>query len=508
MIRKSEYFEQTDKFLNSELTLPELKEFEIQMEIDSDLNDEVNLHLDVEQAMCEQDIISLRNSLNQIVQNQTENAYNENISVFDSFSFGLSEEFSSHKNSNAQLNPDDIFNFGHSFPKIHLYQHQIAGKENIHQFYKEQFETNSVSNEESIFSQFEEELFADIQNALEENDIADLRANLKQLAQSVPTHQYSAEEIEDYIYNRMDFELKVQFEEELTINPVLANEVQLMREIDLAGAEIDIINLRASLNEIHKSEFQSHTNIKELESYINSELSDEELASFETELTSNKKLQEEIELIKNIDLALNETDVMQLRSNLQGIAGEIASNEQTERSFAGRFKAKRIVLSTVAASLILLLGITGIISRQSGDNIYQKFYTRYEATGIVRSANTSANKTLTEALQKFENQDYKAALDLFSEIIAKDQNNMVGHFYAGVSLQETGKYQNAIEEYQTVIIDKDNLFTEQAEWYIGLCYLQTNEDKKAYKQFKKIAKNEGFYQHKAQAILNKIKVSE
>jgi hypothetical protein len=507
MIRKSEYFEQTDKYLNSELTLPELKEFEIQMEIDSDLDEEVNLHLDVEQAMCEQDIISLRNSLNQIVQNQTEKAYNENISVFDSFSFGLSEEFSSHKNSNAQLNPDDIFNFGHSFPKIHLYQHQIAGKENIHQFYKEQFETNSVSNEESGFSQFEEELFADIQNALEENDIADLRANLRQLAQSIPAHQYSTEEIEDYIYNRMDFELKVQFEEELTINPVLANEVQLMREIDLAGAEIDIINLRASLNEIHKSEFQSHTNIKELESYINSELSDEELASFETELTSNKKLQEEIELIKNIDLALNETDVMQLRSNLQGIAGEIASNKQTERSFAGRFKAKRIVLSTVAASLILLLGITGIISRQSGD-IYQKFYTRYEATGIVRSANTSANQTLTQALQKFENQDYKAALDLFSEIIAKDQNNMVGHFYAGVSLQETGKYQNAIEEYQTVIIDKDNLFTEQAEWYIGLCYLQTNEDKKAYKQFKKIAKNEGFYQHKAQAILNKIKVSE
>ena len=108
MIRKSEYFEQTDKYLNSELTLPELKEFEIQLEIDSNLNEEVNLHLDVEQAMGEQDIISLRNTLNQIVQNQTESAYNENIGVFDSFSFGLTEEFSSRKSSNAQLNPDDI----------------------------------------------------------------------------------------------------------------------------------------------------------------------------------------------------------------------------------------------------------------------------------------------------------------------------------------------------------------------------------------------------------------
>lgn len=491
------------------MTLPELKEFETQLGIDSDLAEEVNLHLDVEQAMCEQDIINLRNSLNQIVQNQTETAYNENISVFDSFSFGLSEEFSSQKNSNAQLNPDGIFNFGNSFPKIHLYQHKIAGKENIHQFYKEQFDSNSVSNEESGFSPFEEEIFADIQNALEENDIFDIRANLMQIAQSMPAHQYSTEDIENYLYNQMDPELKVQFEEELTINANLASEVRLIKEIDLAGAESDIINLRASLNEIQKSEFQSSASIEELESYIHSELSNEELASFEAELSSNQKLMDEIDLIKNIDLALKETDVMQLRNNLQRIAGEIASNKQTERSFAGKFKAKRIVLSTVAASLILLLGVTGIMSKQSSqDEIYQKFYNKYEATGIVRSANATTNQTLTQALQRFENKDYKAAIDLFSEVITRDQNNMVGHFYAGASLQETGKYQNAIKEYETVIIDKDNLFTEQAEWYIGLCYLQTNENKKAYKQFKKIAKNEGFYQLKAQSILNKIKYSE
>ncbi len=509
MTRKSEYFEQTDKYLNSELTLPELKEFEIQLEIDSDLNEEINLHLDVEQAMCEQDIISLRNTLNQIVQNQTVSASNENISVFDSFSFGLSEEFSSRKSSNAQFNMDDIFNFGHSFPKIHLYQHKIAGKENIHQFYKEQFETNSVSNEESGFSLFEEELFADIQNALEENDIFDLRANLMQVAQSIPAHQYSVEEIEDYINNQMDPELKIQFEQELTINSDLASEVRLITEIDLAGAESDIINLRASLSKIQRSEFQSPASIEELESYIYSKLSNEELASFEAELTSNQKLMDEIKLIKNIDLALSETDVMQLRNNLQNIAGEIVTNKQTERSFAGKFKGKRIVLSTVAASLILLLGITGLLSRQSSqEDVYQKFYDKYEATGIVRSANLTANQTLTEALQKFENQDYNAAIDLFSEVINRDQNNMVGHFYTGVSLQETGKYQNAIKEYETVIVDKDNLFTEQAEWYIGLCYLQTNENKKAYKQFKKIAKNEGFYQQKAQSILGKIKYSK
>lgn len=508
MIRKSEYFEQTDKFLNSEMTLPELKEFEIQMEIDSELADEVNLHLDVEMAMSEQDIISLRSNLNQIVQNQTDKANNE-ISVFDSFSFGLSEEFASHKNLNNQISSDDILNFGHTFPQIHLYQHQIAGKENIHQFYKEQFDAGSVSDEGS-FTPFEEELFAEVQNALEENDIFDLRANLNQIAQALPAHQYSAQDLEDYVYNNMDDALKAQFEAELTINSSLVNDLNLFREIDLAGAENDVMNLRASLKEIQKSEFRTSASIEDIENYMYSELSDEELASFEAELISNQNLKEEIELIKNIDLALNESDVMQLRSKLQDIAGQIASEKQTERSFSGKFKFQRtVVISSIAASLILLLGITGLLSRHSSQGeLYQKFYNKYETAGIVRSASSTADQTLNSAMQKYEDQDYEAALNLFSKVISNDQNNMAGHFYTGVSLQETGKYQNAIQEYQTVISNKDNLFIEQAQWYIGLCYLQTNENKKAYKQFRNIADNQGFYQAKAQAILKKMEYSE
>jgi tetratricopeptide (TPR) repeat protein len=126
----------------------------------------------------------------------------------------------------------------------------------------------------------------------------------------------------------------------------------------------------------------------------------------------------------------------------------------------------------------------------------------------VRSASSTADQTLNSAMQKFDNQEYEAALNLFSEVISKDQNNMAGHFYAGVALQETGKYQNAIQQYQAVIINKDNLFIEQAQWYIALCYLQTNENKKAYKQFRNIADNQGFYQEKAQAILKKMEYSE
>ena len=505
MIRKSEYFEQIDRYLDAELTQPELSELESQLGIDSDLADELNLHLEVAQAMEENDIISLRSSMNKIVCNQSDT---ENINVFDSFSFGLSEELSSWENLNRQVNTESIRNLEHSFPKIHLYQHKLAGKENIHQFYKEQLDSTPISEEES-FSANEEELFSEIQKSLEESDILEFRANLKQIAQSIPSHQYSAEEIDDYVFDRMDSEQRAQFEEELSLNTSLSNDVQLIRDIDLAWAETDIMELRSSLNAIQKAESQSTGRIEEIEGYIYNELSEQEMISFEAELSSNQDLVAEISLIRSIDQALAESDVMHLRSRIQNIASEIASEKQTERSFAGRFKARKMVYAAVAASLIIVLSISGLLSRESSrGELYQNFYTTYQTTGINRSADLTTNQTLSSALQKFDNQDYEMALALLQEVITRDENNMVGHFYAGVSLQETGKYENAIHEYETVMIDKDNLFVEQANWYIGLCYLQTNENKKAYKQFKKIAKSEGFYQEKAQAILRKIKKEE
>ncbi len=505
MIRRSEYFETIDKYLNNELTQPELSELELEMTFNSDLTEEMNLHIDVQQAVQEKDIVSLREKLNSITGYQGLSKNSEEYIFSDAFNFGLAEELSSANNFSNKVNAEDLINFTHSFPKIHLYQHIVAAKENIYQFYKEQNEQSSSQDQES-YSPFENALFEDIQNAIEENDLLDLRANLKQIAASMPEHSRSLEEIDTYVSDQMDKDEKTEFEEELEFNTSLAIDVQLFKDIDFACVENDIIDLRASLQEIQKSEIQSSSKIEEIEGYLYNELTEPEMAAFEAELAENKELYAEIDLIKNIDKALKENDIMQLRNNLRNISDENIKEKLAERSIALKFRPKRLVLSIVAASIILLMGLTTLLSRYSNEeNIYQKFYAKYETTGISRSSNAIADQTLTLALQKFNSEDYESALNLLNEVISKDQNNSVGHFYSGVSLQELGKYQNAIKEYQEVVNDKDNLFVEQAQWYIGLCYLQTNENKKAIIQFKKIANTQGFYQQRASAILRKMK---
>jgi hypothetical protein len=502
MIRKSAYFEQTCRFLDSELSDEELSQFKAQLEIDSELADELSLHSEMQKALSEADVISLRSKLDRIVQNQPDS---DNITNADFFSFELSDELSSFQNLDASVYDEDILNFEHSFPKIHLYQHKIAGKENIHQFYKEQGKTEAA-NQSEVLSADDEALLSDIRDAVKESDIAELRVSLKQIARSIPAHNYSAEQIEEYLTNGMEPGMLAQFKEEILINKSLARDVRLSREIDQAGAEFDIMDLRATLQEIQKSEMHAAYPMEQMEAYIHHELSDQEMASFETELTSNQDLIAEINLIKDIDKALAENDVMSLRSKLSRIAADAASQKQSERSFAARLTTRKMLIASVAASLILLLGIAGLISRNTSQKeIYQRFYATYQTNSIARDANLSANQAFASAMQKFDSKDYHAAQTLFQKVIASEPNNMVGHFYAGVAFQETGKYSEAIGEYQAVIRQRDNLFVQQAQWYLALCLLKTDEEEKAYAQFTQIAQKEGYYQNKAKAVLRKLK---
>jgi hypothetical protein len=506
MIRRSEYFETIDKYLNNELTEPELSELELELKFNSDLSEELNLHLDVEQAVQEHDVVSLRETLNRIAVDQGITNTVEEFNFTNSFNFGLADELSSSKNFSRSVNAEDIVNFTQSFPKIHLYQHSVAAKENIHQFYKEEADFEYLAEEES-FSQIENTLFEDIKNALEEKDVLDVRANLRQIASTMPEHSRTTEEIDKFIYNLLSPEENAEFEQEIAFNASLANDVRLHKEIDLAAAEADIMELRASLKQIHRSEYQTASRVEEIEGYLYNTLTESELASFEAELADNKELYNEIDLMKNIDQAIQEKDIMQLRERLGNISREQATEKQSERSIAIRFKPRRFAIGVVAASLILLLGISGLMKLASDDgSIYEQYYSRYDGLNVTRSENIASNidQKLTIALQKFNNQDYETALNLLQEVTASDKDNPVSLFYSGVAFQELGKYESAITEYQAVVLNKDNLFIEQAEWYIGLCYLQTNESKKAIKQFRKIAGEKGFYQPKAVAILNKL----
>lgn len=510
MIRKNK-IELVDKYLSGELTGQELSEFKAELAFSSELQEEVRLQEQIQEAIQEKDIQNLRDKLKNISMEQDNSQDIEMNSDEQEFSFELSEELSSFKEFSQPVSINDLISMSQSLPKIHLAQHNIASKENIHHFYKEQQQESASANEENELTPMDEAIFRDVQDALQEKDIQDLRANLQQIAASIPAHQRSVQEIEQFNDKELDEIQLADFEQELLLSKDLARDVDLFKKIDEAAAENDVMDLRASLQSIQQTEASTSRKFEEIDQYLNDELDENSKEVFETELGSNPDLAAELDLYADIDKAIQETEIMELRAKLGNIIQQVNREEKKKRSFAAKLTTSRVAIASVAASLILILSISGLISRtttSSDAELYSQFYQPYQTTGIFRSGDALIDSKLTQALHKYNDQQYDASIDLFSQVLKIDKNNPVSNFYSAMAYQQTGKPELAIEAYQKVIQDKDNLFIEQAQWYIGLCYLQNENRKKAYRQFKSIANSNGFYQEKASAILRKIRYLE
>ena len=502
MVRKSKFAEFIDRFLSGEMTSGEEEKFQSELEVDPELQDELDLYREVEEAVRETDIMALRDMLSQL---DTPPEKTQPIVKSKQYSFSLREDLSSFRMMTQPVSVHDIKLFDEGLPILHLVQHHIAEKENIYELYRE---LPDAVPDDILLSSADQLIFDDVEDAMDEKDILDLRVNLQQIAENIPAHPYHADEIDRYLSGELDGAELDEFKQELEFNSNLEKDILLYKEADLALAETDIMDLRATLQELCETETSTSRKMNEIDRYLHRELTEEELAAFELEMENNPDLVAEVNLYQEIDAAVQESDVMTLRSRLDAINKDILGKKRKEGSFIARFPRKRLAAVSVAASLILLLGINGILNKNNlttTDDLYGKYYTTYPGTGISRASGTGLDSKMSKALLQFNEKNYGESLILFSEILDQDADNPVGNFYSGMAYQETGQFEKAIASYQYVIKTGNNLFVSQAEWYSGLCYLQKDDRKNAISQFKKIANSKSFYSERAMAILKKLK---
>jgi len=502
MVRKSKFGEFIDKFLSDGLTAAEAEKLRSELETDPEFRDELNLYRQVENAVQETDVMELREMLQQL---DTPPGKSQPVSRARQYSFSLREELSSFSIMSQPVSIHDIQLFDEGLPVLHLVQHHIAEKETVHELYREQYDTVI---DDILLSPADQMILDDVEEAMGEKDILDLRASLQDIAENTPAHPYQDDVIDRYLNGELDDAELDEFDQNMMVNTGLRNDLDLYREADLAIAETDVMELRASLQKIAETETSTSKKTNEIERYLHRELTDDELMAFETEMESNPDLVAEVNLHRELEAAMREHDVIGLRARLDTVNKEMIREKRKERSFIAKVPRKKLAAVSVAASLLLLLGIHGTISKSdlSGrSDLYEKHYTVYPGAGTSRTAEADVDEDINQALRHFNEQDYEESLHLFNEVLRRDADNPVGNFYAGMARQETGQYAEALVCYQQVMKTGDNLFVDQAEWYSGLCYLRLNDRKNAVRQFERIAGRQGFYREKAVAILKKTK---
>ena len=233
------------------------------------------------------------------------------------------------------------------------------------------------------------------------------------------------------------------------------------------------------------------------EDYIDGNLSKEEIQSILNQQEFDPEVDEELFLRGEINDALRDKSFQDLRTLLRT---QLDSNSPEVRLAAQRDILKTWHLAAASFALILVVGgLWYILSNKpySTERLVSKYYKPAHPILQVRSVELSNDDALKEAFSFYQQNDFANALKYFNTL----ENQITAKFYSGVCYIELEQFDKAILSFEYVINDKDNLFVEQAEWYLGLIYLMNNQKGQALDQFKKIAGSQSYYSNQAEEIL-------
>jgi tetratricopeptide (TPR) repeat protein len=245
---------------------------------------------------------------------------------------------------------------------------------------------------------------------------------------------------------------------------------------------------------------------KLIDAYLDGELTSGEKQFFENELLKNQDLARDLELHREVNETLRDTNVIKFRQKLDKIHATIEPEYQ--QSLAG--KVIRSKYSRIAAASVVVLFTAGMLINSltnqplNTEKLFNRYYEIPEISDNVRS-DDAVNMLFFKAVSCYSDRQFSEAVVLFEQIIQVDSKNMEAHLGAGISNIEINQPTKAEKSFETVIKQKDNLYVDQANWYLGLCYLKMNDLDKAEHQFEQIAADErAIMQGNAKKILKKL----
>ena len=241
---------------------------------------------------------------------------------------------------------------------------------------------------------------------------------------------------------------------------------------------------------------------KYIEDYIDDDLNNDKLKSFLDEVKDNKAMAEELNLRMEINNVIHDKGFNELKDILE-------KQKITSKQSYSSYSIRREVMRTwhmAAASFALVIvagGLWYILSNKpyTTEKLVGKYYKPAKSIGQVRSGQVSGNETLAKAFNFYKQNDYNNALTYFSSL----DNQITSKFYSGICFIELKKYDDAIDSFETVVNDNDNLYVEQADWYLGLIYLMNNQKENAIEKFNNIAVSDSYYADQAKEIVKYIR---
>jgi tetratricopeptide (TPR) repeat protein len=238
-----------------------------------------------------------------------------------------------------------------------------------------------------------------------------------------------------------------------------------------------------------------------IERYLDGELSAAELTAFETRLRDDPAFAFAVEQQQEIIHAISDQEVDELEAKLQIIF-------QENRTKAAPVPLhRRLYFQLAAIGLVLVLSIWVFKTlpgpQKDPEALYAQYFEPYSIPSHFRSGTDSADSQ-TLALQSYEKGEYAKAAVAFREIISENPDKLWVYLLDGICRMESDQLQESRESFDTIISNGDNLFLEQAKWYLALSFLKENRPADARPLLQELSTGTGKFARLARNLLKEM----
>jgi len=130
-----------------------------------------------------------------------------------------------------------------------------------------------------------------------------------------------------------------------------------------------------------------------LQKYLDNELSESELSRFEHELDASPELMVDLDLYKEVDEAISDTEVLDFRAQLDGLREETKRSDGGRRVF--RFSRPWHYAASAAVALLVAIGLATVLGRPlSNSDLFVKYMKPYELVLTNRSIESDVVKVI------------------------------------------------------------------------------------------------------------------
>jgi len=203
-----------------------------------------------------------------------------------------------------------------------------------------------------------------------------------------------------------------------------------------------------------------------IEKYLSGKLSKKEQSDFDLALKDETFREQLIFQAQLIDSFRKEEKEVLLEA--------IKSYKPSDSKPVSKKKTQFLGPLRIAAGLALLLAayfVLQIFTATDNSQIYTEHFRKYPPTVSERGQGEKMEVIYKDAMQAYVNDDYQKALTNFRKLGSEDEKISL---YLVMSLLELDKISEAQEILVRLNRSQDERIRQNAEWYLALSYLKTN----------------------------------